>query len=67
MLRNVAKTGPYFHDGSVEQISKAVQVMADVQLGMELSAEDNASIVEFLDSLTGGVPEHFSPPTTATE
>jgi cytochrome c peroxidase len=67
MLRNVAKTGPYFHDGSVEQLSRAVQVMADVQLGVELSAEDNANIVEFLDSLTGAVPEHFSPLPTASE
>jgi cytochrome c peroxidase len=33
MLRNVAKTAPYFHDGSVERLDSAVRVMAEVQLG----------------------------------
>jgi cytochrome c peroxidase len=62
MLRNIAKTGPYFHDGSVAELSDAVQVMADVQLGIQLSADEEANIVEFLNSLTGQVPKHFSPP-----
>jgi cytochrome c peroxidase len=62
MLRNIAKTGPYFHDGSVPQLARAVQVMADVQLGDRISADDETSIVEFLRSLTGQIPEHFSPP-----
>jgi cytochrome c peroxidase len=64
MLRNIAKTGPYFHDGSVPLLADAVQVMADVQLGDRLSADDETSIVEFLMSLTGQIPEHFSPPPT---
>lgn len=62
MLRNIAETGPYFHDGSVARLSNAVQVMADVQLGIRLNEDGEASIVEFLNSLTGQVPEHFSPP-----
>mgnify|MGYP001825162169 CR=1 FL=1 len=61
MLRNIAKTGPYFHDGSVAQLAEAVQVMADVQLGDRLSEDDAADIVEFLRSLTGDVPENFRP------
>ncbi len=52
-LRNVAKTGPYFHDGKVESLDEAVRLMARHQLGKELSAESTASIVAFLGALTG--------------
>jgi cytochrome c peroxidase len=55
-LRNVAKTGPYFHDGSVETLDKAVSLMAEYQLGKQLSQEQVASIVTFLGSLTGAPP-----------
>ncbi|MCI0683005.1 MAG: c-type cytochrome [Gemmataceae bacterium] len=61
-LRNVAKTGPYFHDGSVADLKEAVQVMADVQLGNRLSDADAAAIVAFLETLTGDVPRHYGPP-----
>jgi cytochrome c peroxidase len=36
MLRNVAKTAPYFHDGSVEHLDRAVRIMASVQFGRSL-------------------------------
>lgn len=62
MLRNVAKTDPYFHDGSIAQLTKAVHVMADIQLGIELAPDEQSDIVEFLDSLTGEVPRNFSSP-----
>ncbi len=62
MLRNIAKTGPYFHDGAVTQLSKAVQIMADVQLGIVVTDDDTKNIVDFLGALTGQVPAHFSPP-----
>ncbi len=31
-LRNVTKTAPYFHNGSVDELSEAVRIMARVQL-----------------------------------
>ena len=62
MLRNVAKTAPYFHDGSVETLPKAVKVMAAVQLGRTLDDATVTSIVAFLESLTGDVPGHYAPP-----
>jgi len=62
MLRNVAKTAPYFHDGSVERLDRAVRVMASVQLGRTLDDAAVASIVSFLDSLTGDVPYNYAPP-----
>jgi len=52
-LRNIEKTGPYFHDGSAETLPQAVDVMARHQLGREMSKEDIADIVAFLKTLTG--------------
>jgi cytochrome c peroxidase len=66
MLRNIAKTAPYFHDGSVAELKEAVQVMADVQLGDRLSDADASAIVAFLEALTGEVPKHYSPPKAGT-
>ena len=59
-LRNVAATPPYFHDGSVETLGQAVRVMAQLQLGKQLSDEDVNQIVSFLESLTGQVPADFA-------
>jgi cytochrome c peroxidase len=57
LLRNVAKTSPYFHDGSVDLLETAQWTMAKVQLGEDLSTEDLADILAFLQSLTGTIPE----------
>ena len=57
-LRNIEKTAPYFHDGSVESLEEAVQIMAYTQLGRELNEQQIAKIVEFFKSLTGEIPEH---------
>jgi cytochrome c peroxidase len=62
MLRNVAKTAPYFHDGSVAQLDRAVRVMASVQLGRSMEDATVLSIVSFLESLTGEVPANYAPP-----
>ena len=52
-LRNIEKTGPYFHDGSSEKLTEAVEVMARHQLGREFSKEEISDIVVFLKTLTG--------------
>ncbi len=62
MLRNVAKTAPYFHDGSVGDLSTAVAIMGETQLGKTLPANEVADIVAFLGSLTGPVPATYAPP-----
>jgi cytochrome c peroxidase len=62
MLRNIAKTAPYFHDGSVESLDRAVRIMASVQLGRALDDATVGAIVSFLESLTGEVPQHYAPP-----
>jgi cytochrome c peroxidase len=55
-LRNVAKTAPYFHDGSVATLPEAVRMMGKHQLGLELSEQETTAIVTWLGSLTGERP-----------
>jgi cytochrome c peroxidase len=52
-LRNIEKTAPYYHDGSVKTLDEAVSLMAWHQLGRKLTKEETSSIVTFLGSLTG--------------
>jgi len=62
-LRNVAKTGPYFHDGSVPTLEKAIRAMAVHQRGSQLSDAEVKSIVTWLDTLTGEIPlDYIKPP-----
>jgi cytochrome c peroxidase len=61
-LRNVAKTTPYFHDGSVAALDRAVKVMGKVQLGADIADADAAAIVAFLGTLSGEAPANFSAP-----
>jgi cytochrome c peroxidase len=58
-LRNVVKTGPYFHDGSVASLSEAVRLMGRHQIGEELTDEDVRVIVAWLGSLTGEIPADY--------
>jgi cytochrome c peroxidase len=57
-LRNIEKTAPYFHDGSVADLGDAVEIMAITQLGRELEKEETEKIVTFLKALTGEIPAH---------
>ena len=59
-LRNVAMEPLYFHDGSVRTLPQAVRIMARVQLGKTLSDQDADTIVAFLGSLTGKLPQNFA-------
>ena len=69
-LRNVEKTGPYFHNGKLAKLEDAVSQMADYQLGKKLNPEEVAAITTYLHSLTGVIPADFIkppalPPSTA--
>jgi cytochrome c peroxidase len=52
-LRNVAETGPYFHDGSVAELEEALRVMVQLQVGMELEPNQLENLTAFLQSLSG--------------
>jgi cytochrome c peroxidase len=53
-LRNVARTAPYFHDGSLATLDEAIRKMATHQLGKNLTDADIRSIAAWLQTLTGG-------------
>ncbi|MFT5970904.1 MAG: cytochrome c peroxidase [Flavobacteriales bacterium] len=52
-LRNVDKTAPYFHDGSISELNEAVDIMARSQTNSKLSESEIDLIVIFLQSLIG--------------
>lgn len=61
-IRHAVQTAPYFHDGSVDDIERAVWIMAKVQLGRDLADEQVASIVTFLQAATAPMPLAMKPP-----
>lgn len=56
-LRNIDRTYPYFHDGSVWSLRQAVSIMNELQFGKKLGDQELDDIVAFLGSLTGELPE----------
>ena len=58
ILRNVTKTSPYFHNGSVDKIREAVEIMGRHQVGLNLSNQQIDEIVEFLKTLEGNVVDY---------
>lgn len=70
-LRNIAETGPYFHDGSVKTLEEAVKLMASHQLGKDLEDAKVKALVAWLKALTGEAPKDLTaepklPPSTET-
>ncbi len=65
-LRNIALTAPYFHNGAAKTLDEAVTVMGKTQLDKDLSKEEVADIVAFLNSLTGEFPKQKMPVLPAT-
>jgi len=60
-LRNIELTYPYFHDGATWTLAEAVNTMADIQLGQQLSDKETLEMVAFLKSLTGEQPQIVLP------
>jgi cytochrome c peroxidase len=58
-LRNVEKTAPYFHDGSVATLEEAIRLMGKHQLGKSLKPEEIQAIKTFLEALTGELPAEY--------
>ncbi len=69
LLRNIELTAPYFHDASTWDLSEAVNVMAEYQLGLKCTDDETGKIVAFLRTLTGQQPTivfPILPPSTAS-
>ena len=70
-LRNVAQTGPYLHDGSIDSLDAMIRIMAEHQLGQTLTPDELNSIRVFLGSLTGKIDPLYTaapePPESGPE
>ncbi len=71
-LRNIARTAPYMHDGSLQTLRQVVDFYAgqgnsnpyldkDMKT-IHLTGQDREDLVEFLKSLTGELPPNVGPP-----
>lgn len=58
-LRNINKTGPYFHDGSVATLDQAIRDMAQYQRGVTLTEAKVKAIETWMTSLTGPIPADY--------
>ena len=58
-LRNIEKTGPYFHNGKVVTLEQAVSQMGEFQVGKQLNEARVKSIITFLKALTGNIPAEY--------
>jgi cytochrome c peroxidase len=54
-------TAPYFHSGNVWDLQTAVEIMAESQLGADLTDAETAALTAFLEALTGEMPEVVYP------
>ena len=71
-LRNIAKTAPYMHDGSVKTLKDVVDFYVgggtsnphlDKEIKeLKLKGPERADLVTFLEALTGDVPANTGPP-----
>lgn len=63
-LRNVEKTAPYLHDGSIPTLEQAVRIMAEYQVERPVTESEMKKIVAWLKSLTGDLPTaYIAPPS----
>ena len=70
-LRNIAKTAPYMHDGSLKTLKDVVDFYAgggnsnpylDKEIkAIKLTGKDRADLIEFLEALTGDMPANAGP------
>lgn len=58
-LRNVEKTFPYFHDGSVADLKEAIKIMGKLQVNKDVSDADAGDIEAFLKTMTADVDTKY--------
>jgi cytochrome c peroxidase len=58
ILRNITRTAPYFHNGSVEKLEEVVRIMSKYQLGNEFTSKEIDEVVAFLKSLEGNLVKY---------
>ena len=58
ILRNISKTGPYFHNGVVKTLPEAIKIMAKYQVGVDLTKEQLDALEAFLKALDGELVDY---------
>jgi cytochrome c peroxidase len=58
-LRNIEKTGPYFHDGSIATLEQAIRQMSEHQTERVLTDTEVQQIATWMKSLTGELPLEY--------
>jgi cytochrome c peroxidase len=58
-LRNVAETGPYMHDGSIDSLAEVVRIMVKHQLGKPVTEQQVTDMVVFMKALTGKIDTDY--------
>ena len=58
ILRDIARTAPYFHNGNEKRLEKVIEIMAKHQRGLVLNKEQIDSIAAFLKSLSGELVDY---------
>jgi cytochrome c peroxidase len=66
-LRNVEKTAPYFHNGSIATLDEAIRRMGEHQLNVRLSETQVKQIAAWLRTLTGELPRELIRPPKLPE
>ena len=58
ILRNISKTGPYFHNGEIEKLRDAIFLMGRHQIGADLNEQQLDDMEAFFKSLDGELVEY---------
>jgi len=58
ILRNIAHTAPYFHNGAIRELEEVVRLMSKYQIGDEFTPKQIDEVVAFLESLSGELVEY---------
>ena len=58
ILRNVTKTSPYFHNGSIAKLRDAIHIMAKYQLGLNITDTQTDEIIAFFKTLDGDIVDY---------
>lgn len=61
VLRDISKTGPYFHNGIIKDLREAIKIMSKNQVGVDLSKAQLDALEAFLKSLNGELVDYNLP------
>ena len=58
ILRNISRTGPYFHNGEIKKLREAIFLMGRHQIGADLNEKQLDDLEAFMKSLDGELVEY---------